>query len=140
MNVLGIVSTLCIVLFSGTVVADREVDCLAKTIYHVGHSQDSDGKQLIGQLVLNRVKSDKFPNTICEVVYQNGQFQWTVGEWPIIMPEQYDESVKIANELLNTKATETIPVLYYHHYLKPKPTMFYYRNQLFRHGDYIFYD
>lgn len=34
-------------------------------------------QQLVGQVVVNRVKSDKYPDTLKEVIYQKGQYQCT---------------------------------------------------------------
>ena len=140
MNIISASALLSVIIFSGPVMADREFDCLANTIYHVGHGEDNDGKRLIGELVINRVESDDFPDTICGVVYQDGQFQWTKGTWPITMQSQYEESVRISKELLNTKSTDMMPVLYYHHYMMPRPEWSYYRNRMLRHGEYIYYE
>ena len=47
-----------------------EVNCLALNIYHEARNQPFMGKLAVGFVTLNRVKSDNFPNTICEVVKQ----------------------------------------------------------------------
>lgn len=47
-----------------------EGQCLAKAIYFEARSEPLEGQLAVAQVVLNRVKSAKFPNTICEVVYQ----------------------------------------------------------------------
>ena len=39
-----------------------------------GRGEPYTGQVAIGAVVLNRVESDKFPNTIAEVVYQSGAF------------------------------------------------------------------
>ena len=60
----------------------EEMYCLAKNIYFESRNQPKIGKIAVAQVTLNRVKSDKFPNTVCEVVYQGGerrnrcQFSW----------------------------------------------------------------
>jgi len=47
-----------------------EVECLALNIYHEARNQPTAGKLAVAQVTLNRVKDDRFPNTICGVVYQ----------------------------------------------------------------------
>lgn len=55
---------------------DEELDLLAHIIYaEAGSSWIPDQVQrLVGSVVLNRVNSSRFPNTIHEVVYQPGQY------------------------------------------------------------------
>lgn len=47
---------------------------LAKTIYAEGRGEPYTGQVAIGAVVLNRVRSSSFPNTIAGVVYQKGAF------------------------------------------------------------------
>ena len=56
---------------------DPQVECLAKNIYFEARDQGWDGKVAVAFVTLNRVLSDKFPDTWCEVVWQKGQFEWT---------------------------------------------------------------
>jgi len=48
-----------------------EGQCLAKAVYFEARGEPLDGQLAVAQVILNRVKSPKFPNTICEVVFQN---------------------------------------------------------------------
>lgn len=48
-----------------------ELDCLHKNIYWEGRNQSDDGKIAIATVTLNRAKSHKFGDTICEVVYDS---------------------------------------------------------------------
>ena len=47
---------------------------LAKTIYAEGRGESYTGQVAIGAVVMNRVRSSSFPNTIAGVVYQKGAF------------------------------------------------------------------
>ena len=53
---------------------EEEMTILAGIIYCEAGSESHEGKVAVGNVVLNRVASAKFPNTIREVVYQQGQF------------------------------------------------------------------
>ncbi len=54
--------------------SESDVRLLAATIYGEGRGEPYEGQVAIGAVVLNRVKSPKFPNTIPGVVYQKGAF------------------------------------------------------------------
>ena len=47
---------------------------LAAIIYCEAGNQPHDGKVGVGAVILNRVRSGSFPNSIREVIYQAGQF------------------------------------------------------------------
>lgn len=56
---------------------DRQVICLAKNIWFESRGEPSDGQLAVGMVTLNRAEHTAWPKTICEVVYQPGQFSWT---------------------------------------------------------------
>lgn len=45
--------------------------CLAAGIYFEARGEPIKGQAAVGQVILNRVRNPKYPNTICGVVYQN---------------------------------------------------------------------
>jgi Cell Wall Hydrolase len=49
----------------------REQKCLAEAIYFEARSEPAAGQAAVAQVVLNRVKSGLYPNSVCGVVYQN---------------------------------------------------------------------
>jgi spore germination cell wall hydrolase CwlJ-like protein len=53
---------------------ERERRCLATAIYFEARGEPVRGQIAVGQVILNRVRSPQFPETICGVVYQ-GQMQ-----------------------------------------------------------------
>jgi len=48
----------------------NEMHCLATNIYHEARGESIAGKVAVGNVTLNRVNHIKYPNTICDVVYQ----------------------------------------------------------------------
>lgn len=46
--------------------------CMKCAIYHEARGEHEDGQIAVALVILNRVASKKFPNTICEVVWQKG--------------------------------------------------------------------
>ena len=55
-------------------VGSGELDLLAAIIHCEAGGESRTGKVAVGAVVLNRVNSSSFPNTITDVVYQSGQF------------------------------------------------------------------
>ncbi len=51
-----------------------DVYVLAKCIYAEGRGESYTGQVAIGAVIMNRVKSPSFPNTVAGVVYQSGAF------------------------------------------------------------------
>ena len=49
---------------------DRAAECLAKNMYYEARNQGTAGVLAVTAVVFNRVNDSRFPNTICEVVYQ----------------------------------------------------------------------
>jgi spore germination cell wall hydrolase CwlJ-like protein len=47
-----------------------DTHCLATNIYHEARGESHIAQIAIGNVVLNRVKHEKYPNTVCGVVYQ----------------------------------------------------------------------
>jgi len=75
MTVLGKAYTLD---FEKTAHEDRqEIYCGAQNVYFESQGEPSLGMVAVSQVVLNRVKNKRWPNTICEVIWQDKQFSWT---------------------------------------------------------------
>lgn len=55
-------------------VGNGELDLLAAIIQCEAGGESHTGKVAVGAVIMNRVRSGQFPNTITEVVYQSGQF------------------------------------------------------------------
>ncbi len=47
-----------------------EHHCMTEAIYWEARNQEISGKIAVGNVILNRVASDRFPDTICGVVHQ----------------------------------------------------------------------
>lgn len=54
-----------------------ELFSLACAIYHEARGEPLAGKIGVGFVVINRVASSRFPDTITDVVYQKSQLSWT---------------------------------------------------------------
>ena len=59
--------------------ADKEL--LAALIFCEAGNQPYEGQVAVGAVVMNRVESASYPNTISEVIYQSGQFTPAMTGW-----------------------------------------------------------
>lgn len=62
-------------------VAAAEQELLAALIYCEAGNQPYEGQVAVGAVVMNRVKSGVYPNTITDVIYQSGQFGPAMTGW-----------------------------------------------------------
>ena len=55
--------------------SEEDIDMLAKIIYLEARGEEFTGQVAVAEVVLNRCLSPDFPNTVPEVIYQEGQFE-----------------------------------------------------------------
>lgn len=60
---------------------EEELQLLASIIFCEAGNQPYEGQVAVGAVVMNRVKSGVYPNTIAEVIYQQGQFGPAMTGW-----------------------------------------------------------
>lgn len=55
---------------------DPEVVCFVKTLFHESRGEGDKGIKLTAQVIMNRVRDNRFPKTVCEVVKQRHAFSF----------------------------------------------------------------
>ncbi|BBE33119.1 cell wall hydrolase [Sphingosinicella microcystinivorans] len=63
---------------------EDEMRCLASAIYYEARGESLEGQLAVAQVILNRAENERWPNDICAVVYQSGQFSFTFDGKPDI--------------------------------------------------------
>lgn len=58
--------------------------CLTAAIFFEARDQPPWGMEMVAQVVINRVEHHKFPDTVCDVVYEPYQFSFANGGHPSI--------------------------------------------------------
>jgi len=48
----------------------KQKECLAKAIYYEARSERTTGQIAVAEVIMNRVRDHRYPNTICDVVFQ----------------------------------------------------------------------
>ena len=86
---------------TSTSVNSSDLNLLARVVYAEARGEVYTGQVAIAAVVLNRVKSSSFPNSIAGVIYQSGAFT-AVSDGQINVPlEQNSTVVKAAQDALN---------------------------------------
>lgn len=83
----------------GTSSNSSNVNLLARVIYGEARGEPYTGQVAVGAVVMNRVKSNSFPNTISGVVYQTGAFDAVKDGQVNLTPN--DTAKKAAQDALN---------------------------------------
>jgi N-acetylmuramoyl-L-alanine amidase len=105
----------------------KELECLAKNMYHEAKGEGGLGWLAVGMVTINRAQSNRYPNKICDVVYQNNgkvyQFSWAGTKKKLTKPkkELYNEIYQLA------------VLIFLHHQHMHDVT----DNALFFHADYV---
>lgn len=137
----------------------KQISCLAANIYHEARGQNIIGQVAVALVTLNRVKSERFPDTICKVVHQakyytkqNGirvpkkhmcQFSWYCDGKPdtIANKKVYNKIQAVAYYVyaLHDYLLDITKGALYYHSTKVSPRWKYKLKQTTQIGDHIFY-
>lgn len=93
----------------------EDYETMAHLIYAEGGGQGETCMLYIGSVLLNRVESDRFPNTIKECINQPGQY--SVKNW--YMNREPSEEAYFVAEYLLTEGSELPDFVLYQHYRRP---------------------
>lgn len=80
----------------------QEVKCLATAIHYEARGEKEEGRRAVANVIINRKDSGRFPDTVCAVIKQKGQFSF----WPkpLVKDEKKIEEARhyFANPIDNT--------------------------------------
>ena len=127
----------------------KQLDCLARNIYHEAGYEPFEGKVAVAQVTINRTESGAFPSDICQVVYQKNvvyekvlcQFSWYCEQASLKKPMNgpvYTESMEVAKKVLleGFRLPSVKEALYFHgDYINPG----WKRERVAKVGRHIFY-
>lgn len=84
---------------SGTTNSSTDLNLLARLVYGEARGEPYTGQVAVAAVVLNRVRSSSFPNTIAGVIYQSGAFD-VVSDGQINMAPN-STAIKAAQDAIN---------------------------------------
>jgi N-acetylmuramoyl-L-alanine amidase len=125
-------------------VDDRQ--CMAMTLYWEARDEGRAGMIAVGYVVLNRIKSRKFPDDVCTVVKQGGesppcQFSyWCDGKHDEPAPgKQWNLAQKVAEELLSHPPGDPTGGALFFHSVEDSAPWQKQRRRTAKIGDHIYY-
>ena len=130
-------------------VRDRQLQCLAKNIYHEAGGEPFEGKVAVAQVTMNRTQSGQFPEDVCKTIYQKNvvyervvcQFSWVCDRATGVQPMNkavYEESMAVAKRVLleGFRLPSLKDAMYFHgDYINPG----WKRERIAKIGRHIFY-
>ena len=116
---------------------NTDLNLLSRIIYGEARGEPYEGQVAVGAVVLNRVRSSSFPNTIAGVIYQKGQFSCvTDGQFDVPIAE--DSTVyKAAQDAMNG-VDPTNGALYFYNPSKTKSKWLFSLKTLTTIGKHVF--
>jgi spore germination cell wall hydrolase CwlJ-like protein len=91
--------------------------CLAVAIFFEARGEVEDGQYAVGQVVINRVEDPRYPDRICDVVFEGKQFSFTHDGNPSRLPAEptaaSEKALEVADNLIGG-ASYPINATHYH--------------------------
>lgn len=129
---------------------NQDLTCLAKNVYYEARGEPIDGQYAVAEVTLNRVASKHYPNTVCDVVYQENfdvirkrnvsAFSWTELDVSPPMDKQlWERAWKVAEEVYDDEAEPRVEgALFYHsRYIRPRWSRR--KRPIAKIGNHVFY-
>lgn len=110
--------------------------CLAEMIYFEARGESMQGQMAVAETILNRVKSPRFPKTVCAVTTQRGQF---APRTRISEPKAFQRAQQVASLALEGKTGNVANGATYFHTPAVSPSWSRQFTRVARIGNHIFY-
>ena len=128
----------------------RSLTCLARNIYFEARGEPITGQYAVAEVTMNRRASRRYPNTVCEVVYQKnwdssrgryvGAFSWTEFDvLPEPTGEEWHRALVIAEAVYYQRYTPILQGAMYFHASHIKPDWAAQKRRVAKIGRHIFY-
>ncbi len=129
---------------------DGEIHCLALNVYHEARGEPKAGQYAVAEVTMNRVASRRFPDTVCEVVYEKrwdrirkrhvGAFSWTELEAVSTSDEKaWKRAMEVAEDAYYAKAAQRMSGALFYHARHIRPSWARKKVRIARVGRHIFY-
>lgn len=127
---------------------NAERECLATAVYFEARGEPLSGQVAVAQVVLNRVQSPRYPDSICDVVYQNDhrrnacQFSFACDGLPeaALETKAWERARKVSDEVVAGQAKLTsVAMATNYHATSVDPYWASSMQRLTRIGAHVFY-
>jgi len=98
-----------------------QIICLAQSMYHEARGESDKGMIAVGNVVMNRIRSGRFPTTPCAVIKQKThrscQFSWVCTRIQIRELSLYNRALQLASRVYSNNIQDiTHGALFFHSY------------------------
>lgn len=118
---------------------DPELVCMAKVVRHEAANQPREGQLAVAQLIMNRLRSPKFPKSVCGVVHQPGQFFNTNAYHPSRGDRLWKTAMEVSVEARNAMRESVIGNAIYYNAARTRSAFHAGRKLATTIGDHAFY-
>ena len=121
--------------------ADGPLMCLALNIYWEARNQNVAGQLAVAQVTMNRYYDPRYPDDVCEVVYDHKQFSWYWDGLPDRPKDKraWDRAVMIASAAMDGSGHAELQSVTHYHAVYSKPYWKDYMTKVAMIGDHVFY-
>lgn len=89
--------------------------CLALAIYFEARGEPYDGQLAVADVVMERVEDNRYPDSICGVIFEPEAFSFTIGGTPLPKDRKvYSGALKMAQRVLSNGETLGLKATHYH--------------------------
>ena len=114
-----------------------DMQCMIANLYFEARGESIKGMKAVAAVTLNRVKSKRYPSSICSVVFQRKQFSWTHQKsWPKIEKILLGNTEKLKKEDLAAylKAVSIAEKIESNSFVMPELL----NSSMFYHANYVY--
>lgn len=117
--------------------SSSELDCMTRVILYEAGAEPRTGQVAVAQVVLNRMRSGRFPRSICGVIYQRGQFS-SIRSFNPPRNGRWQRAMALGREVISGSAPVVGNALYFHA-TRVRPAFAASRTRVARIGGHVFY-
>lgn len=120
--------------------------CLAEALYFEARGEPVRGQIAVAEVILNRARSDRFPDTVCDVVYQGSdrrnacQFSYTCDGRPEVIaePDAHERLRRLAAHLVEGGRVGLARGAQFYHSVTVRPSWAAKLEEVARIGEHVF--
>jgi spore germination cell wall hydrolase CwlJ-like protein len=131
---------------AGEAPLDDAITCLARSIYWEAKGQEVEQMEAVANVVMNRLQTDDFPRSVCDVVKQGSetgrcQFSWWCDGRPDAVQEEvpYTKAKEVARRALNGQLKDHTKGALFFHDRNVSPSWAATFKRTHQAGDFYFY-
>jgi len=120
---------------------DGSTVCLGLNIYWEARNQNVAGQLAVAQVTMNRVNDPRYPDDVCEVVYDHKQFSWYWDGKSDTPKEKkaWEKAMMVASAALHGSGHAELQGVTHYHSVYIQPYWKNYMTKVAMIGDHVFY-